>query len=38
MGEIAKDIERGNHGVDEVQNTTLANLEGLAEAYHKAKQ
>lgn len=35
--EILRDIERGNHGVEEVQNTTLSNLEGVAAQYHKSK-
>ena len=37
QAEIMKDIERGNHGVEEVQNTTLVNLEGISEQYHKSK-
>jgi len=37
MADVQKDIERGNHGVEEVQNTTLVNLEGVSEQYHKSK-
>lgn len=38
QAEILKDIEKGNHGVEEVKNTSLQNLEGLSAAYHKNKQ
>lgn len=38
MSDILKDIERGNHGVEEVENTTLANLEDISATFHKSLQ
>jgi len=35
QADILKDIEKGNHGVDERKNTTLENLEDISSAFHK---
>jgi hypothetical protein len=35
QSEILKDIEKGNHGVEERHNTTLENLEDVSSTFHK---
>jgi hypothetical protein len=37
MSDIHKDIERGNMGVDDVENTMMKNLEGASAAFHKSR-
>lgn len=37
MVEIQRDIERGNFGVEERENTMLMNLEGASAAFHKSR-
>ncbi|TXH54133.1 MAG: hypothetical protein E6Q97_11590 [Desulfurellales bacterium] len=37
MSDIHKDIERGNMGADELENTMTKNLEGASAAFHKSR-
>jgi hypothetical protein len=35
--DILKDLEKGNYGSEEVENTMLKNLEGASAAFHKSR-
>ena len=37
QADILKDLEKGNYGSEEVENTMLKNLEGASAAFHKSR-